>query len=109
MCQINVNDCGELDTRYIATSFEQTGAQYLYEEIWNRGNAKLFIKDHKNGLKSDRASCHKATANQFRLFLHSTAYMLMHALRDKLLDGTQLANAQFRLFSIVLRHHEYLS
>ena len=96
VCRINVNDCGELDARYIVTSFEQTGAQYLYEEVYcDRGNAELFIKDHKNGLKSDRASCHKATANQFRLFMHSAAYMLMHALRDKLLAGTQLANAQF--------------
>lgn len=70
--------------------------RYLYEEVYcDRGNAELFIKDHKNGLKSGRASCHKATANQFRLFLHSSAYMLMHALRDKLPDGAQLAHAQF--------------
>ncbi len=70
--------------------------RYLYEEVYcDRGNAELFIKDHKNGLKSGRASCHKATANQFRLFLHSAAYMLMHALRDKLPDGAQLAHAQF--------------
>lgn len=96
VCRINVDDFGNLDTRYIVTSFEQTGAKYLYEEVYcDRGNAELFIKDHKNGLKSDRASCHKATANQFRLFLHSAAYMLMHALRDKLLAGTQLAHAQF--------------
>ena len=48
------------------------GAKYLYEEVYcDRGNAELFIKDHKNGLKSDRASCNKATANQFRLFLRS--------------------------------------
>jgi hypothetical protein len=96
ICRINVNDSGELDARYIVTSFEDTGAKYLYEEVYcDRGNAELFIKDHKNGLKSDRASCHKATANQFRLFLHSAAYMLMHALREKLLAGTHLANAQF--------------
>ena len=71
-------------------------ASKSYEEVYcDRGNAELFIKDHKNGLKSGRASCHKATANQFRLFLHSAAYMLMHALRDKLPDGAQLAHAQF--------------
>jgi hypothetical protein len=29
-----------------------------------------FIKDHKNGLHSDRTSCHRFDANQFRLFLH---------------------------------------
>lgn len=96
ICRINVDDFGNLDARYIVTSFEQAGAKYLYEEVYcDRGNTELFIKDHKNGLKSDRASCHQATANQFRLFLHSAAYMLMHALSDKLLAGTQLARAQF--------------
>lgn len=96
ICRINVDDFGNLDARYIVTSFKQTGAKYLYEEVYcDQGNAELFIKDHKNGLKSGRASCHKATANQFRLFLHSAAYMLMHALRDKLPDGAQLAHAQF--------------
>jgi len=96
ICRINVDDFGNLDARYIVTTFKQTGAKYLYEEVYcDRGNAELFIKDHKNGLKSDRASCNKATANQFRLFLHSAAYALMHTLRDKLLAGTQLANAQF--------------
>lgn len=96
ICRIQVNESGELDHRYIVTSFEDTGAKYLYEDVYcDRGNAELFIKDHKNGLKSDRASCHKATANQFRLFMHSAAYMIMHQLRSKFLCGTQFANAQF--------------
>ena len=55
----------------------------------------MYIKDHKNALHSDRTSCHKATANQFRLFLHSAAYQIMHALRENILKGTKLATAQF--------------
>ena len=34
-------------------------------------------------------------ANQFRLFIHSAAYILMHALRENLLHSSELAKAQF--------------
>ena len=33
--------------------------------------------------------------NQFRLFIHSAAYVLMHALRANLLRSSELARAQF--------------
>lgn len=96
ICRVVVNDLGSVDCRYIVTSFENTGARYLYDTVYcGRGNAELYIKDHKVALKSYRTSCNKATANQFRLFLHSAAYQLMHALRSNLLKGTELANAQF--------------
>ncbi|MBK7479527.1 MAG: transposase [Bacteroidales bacterium] len=36
-----------------------------------RGSMELRIKDHKLYLKSDRSSCTKFTANQFRLLLQS--------------------------------------
>ena len=82
--------------RIIVTSFEHSGAKYLYETVYcGRGAMELMIKDHKNGLRSDRTSCHKFTANQFRLFLHSAAYVVMHYLRAVKLRGTQLAYAQF--------------
>ena len=38
-------------------------------------------KAHKRHLASDRTSCSKATANQFRLVLHTAAYWLLHTLR----------------------------
>ena len=40
------------------------------------------IKEHKLYTKSDRTSCHRWEANQFRLFLHSGAYWLLHQLRQ---------------------------
>ncbi len=40
------------------------------------------IKDHKRYTKSDRTSCHRWEANQFRLFLHTGAYWLLHQLRQ---------------------------
>jgi len=39
------------------------------------------IKEHKLYTKSDRTSCHRWEANQFRLFLHTAAYWLLHSLR----------------------------
>lgn len=84
------------DVRFIVTSFQAAGAKYLYETAYcGRGKMELMIKDHKTALKSDRTSCHRKEANQFRLFLHSAAYVLMHALRDNLLKGSELARAQF--------------
>jgi hypothetical protein len=32
-------------------------------------------------IRADRTSCSKATANQFRLLIHTAAYWLMHGLR----------------------------
>ncbi|SFP23366.1 Transposase DDE domain group 1 [Cohaesibacter marisflavi] len=39
------------------------------------------IKEHKLYTKSDRTSCHRWEANQFRLFLHTGAYWLLLKLR----------------------------
>ena len=46
-------------------------------------------------LHSDRTSCHRFAANQFRLFLHSVAYVLLHAIKHRGLRGTQWARANF--------------
>jgi hypothetical protein len=42
-----------------------------------RGAAENHIKSWKTHLAADRTSCTKATASQFRLFLHAGAYWLM--------------------------------
>ena len=95
ICRVQVSDKGT-DVRYIVTSFQEAGAQYLYEVVYcARGKMELMIKDHKVALKSDRTSCTRKEANQFRLFIHSAAYVLMHALRENLLRGSELATAQF--------------
>jgi len=95
ICRVLVTANGE-DMRFIVTSFENSGAKYLYETVYcGRGAMELMIKDHKNGLRSDRTSCHTFTANQFRLFLHSAAYVVMHYLRSVKLRGTRLAHARF--------------
>ncbi len=44
----------------------------LYEKIYcARGQAENLIKAHKLHLASDRTSCIKASANQFRLLIHT--------------------------------------
>ena len=102
VCRVLVTANGE-DMRFIVTSFAQAGAKYLYETVYcGRGAMELMIKDHKNGLRSDRTSCHRFAANQFRLFLHSAAYVLMHHLRRVMLAGTRFARAEFQTIRLRL-------
>jgi hypothetical protein len=54
----------------------------LYEKVYcGRGQAENLIKAHKLHLASGRTSCTRATANQFRLLLHTGAYWLLLTLR----------------------------
>jgi Transposase DDE domain group 1 len=89
------NTCGS-NTRFVVTNIKNANRKFIYETIYcGRGEMELFIKEHKNHLLSDRTSCTDFSANQFRLFLHSMAYMLLHTLREKYLNQTELAKAQF--------------
>lgn len=85
-----------VDARFIVTNMTSVGARVLYDTVYcDRGKAELMIKEHKCFLKSSRTSCTTAEANQFRLYLHSAAYVIMHGLRETLLKGTSLASATF--------------
>jgi hypothetical protein len=53
------------------------------------------VKAHKLHLASDRTSCSKATANQFRLVLHTAAYWLLHTLRGLAPKTSFWREAQF--------------
>ena len=83
--------------RYIVTDQDQFRTRDLYEKGYcARGAMELRIKDHKLYLKSDRSSCNTFKANQFRLFLHSLAYVLLHSLQKEVLQGTEFANVTFK-------------
>jgi hypothetical protein len=70
------------DVRFIVTDLPGK-AKALYEKAYcARGQAENLIKDMKTYTKSDRTSCHRWQANQFRLILHMGAYWLLHALRQ---------------------------
>jgi hypothetical protein len=63
------------DTRFVVTNLTRRNARALYEDVYcRRGQAENHIKSFKTHLAADRTSCTKATANQFRLFLHAGAY-----------------------------------
>ena len=51
------------------------------------------IQEMKQGIGMDRLSCHRFSANQFRLLLYLAAYLLLFHLRQHL-AGTELAHAQ---------------
>ena len=86
----------ESNPRFVVTNLKSSRAEFVYDRIYcARGRMEGFIKNHKTFLHSDRTSCHRFEANQFRLFLHSAAYVLLHALREKGLSGTTWATAQF--------------
>jgi hypothetical protein len=87
---------GEANPRFLVTNLQSSRAEFICDRIYcARGRMEGFIKDHKTFLHSDRTSCHRFEANQFRLFLHSAAYVLLHALRAQGLHGTAWARAQF--------------
>jgi hypothetical protein len=82
--------------RFIITNLEGRSSRFIYQTVYcDRGSMELMIKEHKNHLKSDRTSCTSFFANQFRLFLHSAAYVLLHTFRTQHLKGTEWASAQF--------------
>ncbi len=62
--------------RYVVTDSRRYRARHIYEKGYcSRGKMELYIKGHKSCLHSDQASCSRFMANQFRLLLHSAAYV----------------------------------
>ena len=77
--------------------------RWLYEDVYcARGQAENLIKAHKLHLASDRTSCSKATANQFRLLVHTAAYWLLHTLRGLAPKTSFWRNAQFDTIRLAL-------
>jgi len=87
-----VVDRGE-NPRFVVTNMDKMPAVELYEFYCDRGDVENRIKELKDDLASGRTSCHSFLANQFRLILHSAAFVLLQGLR-RLLAGTEFAKAQ---------------
>ena len=90
------------DSRFIITNL--AGApRWLYETVYcQRGQAENLIKAHKLHLASDRTSCTSATANQFRLLIHTAAYWLLHTLRGLAPKTSFWRDAQFDTIRLAL-------
>ncbi len=102
IAKVEVSDKGA-NIRYIVSDMDKCRAKQLYEEIYcARGKMELYIKEHKAYLKSDRTSCNKFEANQFRTFLHSAAYILLHSLQNSALKNTGFANSTMRTIQLKL-------
>jgi hypothetical protein len=98
--KVEVSSIGT-NVRYIASSLKNIRAKALYEQGYcARGSAELRIKDHKTYLLSDRMSCNSFKANQFRLFLHSAAYVLIHTLQEQVLKGTEFCKATMKTIQL---------
>src|SRR6185436_1907752 len=108
IARVEVGDQGA-DTRFIVTNLAGGKAKALYEEVYcRRGAAENHIKSWKTHLAADRTSCTRATANQFRLFLHAGAYWLLWSLRALMPKRSLWRVAQFdtlrlRLIKIAAR------
>jgi len=90
------------NVRFVVSSLK-TRAKVLYEQGYcARGAAELRIKDHKTYLLSDRMSCSSFKANQFRLFLHSAAYVLIHTLQNEVLRNTEFCKATMKTIQLKL-------
>lgn len=61
------------NTRFVVTSRRDGEPRELYDWYVGRGETEGWIKDFKRALKSDRLSCRRFWANQFRLLLHAAA------------------------------------
>jgi len=99
--KVEANSLGT-NIRYITSNLKVVRAKALYELGYcARGAAsELRIKEHKTYLLSDRMSCNSFRANQFRLFLHSAAYVLIHTLQTEMLKGTQYCKATMKTIQL---------
>jgi hypothetical protein len=93
----------KLNIRFVTTSFKNARRQFVYETCYcGRGQAELYIKEHKRQLGSDRTSSHLFAVNQFRLIFFNLAYMALHYFRDKYLKNTCFAKADFNTIRLRL-------
>ena len=101
-----------VNTRFVGSDMEHPGAKILYRQLsCARGQAEKEIKDHKRDLKSDRTSCHRFAANQFRLLLHAAAYVLLDTFRREVWKDTSgayatMATSQLRILTLGARVQE---
>jgi hypothetical protein len=83
--------------RFVVTSIdrEEIEADELYEKHYcARGEMENRIKEQQLYLFADRTSTATIRANQLRLYFSSIAYMLMNALRNLGLKGTEMSKSQ---------------
>jgi len=88
------------DARFVVTNLAGR-SKHLYEKLYcARGRMENMIKEHKLYTRSDRTSCHRWEANQFRLMLHTAAYWLLHSLRGAAPKRSRWRTATFETIRV---------
>jgi hypothetical protein len=77
---------GGTNLRFVVTNLpgvqSPDDGQKTYDDYVQRGESEHRMDELKNGLHTDRLSCHRFMANFFRLLLHTAAFNLLNAVRD---------------------------
>ena len=71
------------NSRFVVTNLRHLPAN-VYQIYRERGDAENRIKELKHGLAMDRTSCTRFLANQFRVLMTATAFVLFQQLRSRL-------------------------
>lgn len=83
ICRCDYTEEGP-ELRFIVTNSSTERPKWVYETKYcGRGQCENWIKELKY-IKCDRLSCQEFEANQFRLLLHTFAYILLRHLRESL-------------------------
>lgn len=94
------------NVRFVVTTL-QSSPKSVYKFYCGRGQSENYIKELKNAMFADRLSCHLFESNQFRLYLHTFAYLLMFFLREQIEDpelrSAQMDTLRLRLLKIAVR------
>jgi len=93
------------NARYVVAAMPgYFGAAGLFDFYYEHSDMENTIKELKNDLDMDRTSCSRFEANQLRLLLTLTAYMLLQSLQDysadEELQKAQMATLRERLLLI---------
>jgi hypothetical protein len=83
---------GKMNPRFVVTSGDEEPEQE-YRIYCARGDRENRIKEFKCDMASGRTSCHRFLANQYRVLMHSAAYLLMQVIQQAL-TGTSWAAKQ---------------
>ncbi len=78
--------------RFVITNLADP-PEAVYQVYRERGDMENRLKELHHGLEMDRTSCHRFTANQFRVLLTAAAYILFQTLQAHT-PGTACAGAQ---------------
>jgi hypothetical protein len=93
-----------MNVRFIVSNFAEEDAEELYRDFYvQRGEtAENRIKEVKNMCFSDRLSCHRFSANFFRLMLSCLAYELLRHLREVIRQTSHAKAWKWSIHSIRL-------